>query len=429
MRICHPIAVLLTILGLCAAPALAEDWPQWRGPFFNGSTTETGLPTEWSTTQNVAWVADLGGVGGSTPVVCGDYVFASAQHPGTKKLWALCLSRADGSLKWKHPMGIGFANRMGNTGASPSPIADGKRVFYLFGTGEFAAFDTDGNQLWRRNIPNDHGPFEMLWDYGSSPLLYKGKLYLPVIHGDHRSPNPADSYLLCIDPATGKDLWKQIRPTDARGESQQAFTTPYPLEEGRTASIVLVGGDCLTAHDPARGRELWRSKSYNTRRGRWMRTVPSAVAAGGMVIACGPKRMPMHAVDGSRRGPAVRPWAWTIEDGSPDVCTPLVWRGRFYVLDGDRKIMTCIEPKTGKIIWKADVGGRAKIETAPTGADGRIFFMSQAGELTIIEAGDAFNVLKRIHMDGQKCQSSIVAAGGQLFIRVDTKLYCIGKKT
>ena len=325
-------------------------------------------------------------------------------------------------------MGVGFTNRMGNTGATPSPIADGRRAFFLFGTGELAAFDTDGKELWRRNITKDHGTFEMLWNYGSSALLYKGKLYVQVIHGDHRSQNPADSYLLCIDPATGKDLWKHIRPSDARSESRQAFTTPYPLEDGGRAAIVLVGGDRVTAHNPAGGKELWRSDSYNVSRGRWMRTVPSPVAADGMVIACGPKHMPMHAVNGSLRGPAMRKWTWTIKDGSPDVCTPLVWGGRFYVLDGHKKVMTCVEPKTGKILWKGDLGKAAKIETAPTGADGRIFFMSQAGELTILEAGDAFKVLKRIDMGGEKCQSAIAAAGGQLFIRVDSKLYCIGKK-
>jgi len=428
MRICRLLAVSLAMLVVSATPAIAEDWPQWRGPFFNGSTTETGLPTDWSPTTNVAWVADLGGVGGSTPVICGDDVFATAQHPGTKKLWALCLNRADGSLKWKHPMGVGFANRMGNTGASPSPIADGRRAFFLFGTGELAAFDTDGKELWRRNIPKDHGKFEMLWDYGSTPLLYKGKLYLQVIHGAVRSKNPADSYLLCIDPATGKDLWKHIRPSDARSESRQAFTTPYPLEEGGRAAIVLVGGDCLTAHDLAGGKELWRSDTYNPSRGRLMRTVPSPVAADGMVIACGPKHMAMHAVNGSLSGPAKRKWTWTIKDNSPDVCTPLVWGGRFYVLDGGKKVMTCIEPKTGKILWKGDLDAPAKIETAPTGADGRIFFMSQAGEVVILEAGDAFKVLKRIRMGGEKCQSAIAAAGGQLFIRTDTKLYCIGKR-
>ena len=428
MRIRHLLAVSFVMLVGSAAAAVAEDWPQWRGPFFNGSTTETGLPTDWSTTRNVAWVADLGGTGGSTPVVCGDEVFATSQHPGTKKLWALCLSRADGRLKWKHPMGLGFANRMGNTGASPSPIADGQRAFFLFGTGELAAFNTAGKPIWRRNVPKQHGKFEMLWDYGSTPLLYKGKLYLQVIHGAVRSQNPADSYLLCIDPATGKDLWKHIRPSDARSESRQAFTTPYPLEEGDRAAIVLVGGDCVTAHDPAGGKEFWRSDTYNPSRGRSMRTVPSAVAAAGMVIACGPKHMAMHAVNASLRGPAARKWAWTIRDNSPDVCTPLVYGGRFYVLDGVRKVMVCIEPRTGKVIWKEDVGGKAKIETSPTGADGRIFFMSQAGELTILEAGDAFKVLKRIPMGGRKLQSAIVAAGGQLFIRTGDKLYCIGNK-
>ena len=428
MRIRHVLAVSLAILALCAATAGAENWPQWRGPFFNGSTTETGLPQDWSPTRNVAWIADLPGISGATPIIWGDYVFASAMHAGTKKLWAVCLNRADGSLRWKRPMGIGFSNWRGNTGASPSPITDGKRVFFLYGTGEFAAFDADGKQIWKRNIAADHGRFEIMWNYGASALLHGGKLYLPVLHGDHRSKNPADSYLLCIDPATGKDVWKHVRPTDARAESRQAYTTPYPLQGAGGTSIVLMGGDYVTAHDPAGGKELWRSSSSNPRRGQLTRTVPSPVASDGIVIACGPKQNVVYAVDGSRRGPPARKWAWTIQNGSPDVCTPLVYGGKFYVLDGVKKVMTCVEPKTGKVLWTGKLGGAAKIETSPTGADGRIFFISHAGEVIVLAAGDEFKVLKRVEMGGEGCRSSIAVSGGQLFIRTDTKLYCIGRR-
>src|SRR5205823_3327307 len=115
--------------------------------------------------------------------------------------------------------------------ASPSAISDGKTVFFYFGTGDLAAFDMDGKVLWQRNLQKDHGPFNFQWIYGSSPLLYKGKLYVPVLHRDvpasqWRSANPgeslADSYLLAIDPATGKDIWKQVRPNDARVESKES---------------------------------------------------------------------------------------------------------------------------------------------------------------------------------------------------------------
>jgi outer membrane protein assembly factor BamB len=183
--------------------------------------------------------------------------------------------------------------------ASPSPVTDGKAVYALFGTGDIAAYDFAGQELWKRNLGADYGKFAIMWIYGSSPLLFEGKLYVQVLQ---RNPAPDDypgmagaggareSYLLALDPATGKTLWKHVRPTDARMESMESYATPVPHVVGGKAQLLLVGGDVLSGHDPATGAELWRGGGINKKRGEWMRVVPSPLSAGDVAIACGPKQ-------------------------------------------------------------------------------------------------------------------------------------------
>ena len=429
MRTGRALVVFAAGVLLLARPGVAENWPQWRGPFFNGSTTETNLPEKFSPTENVVWTADVPAAGGATPIVWDDRVFVSAQEAGSNELWAMCLSRADGKVLWKRPMGDGFTNRMGNTGASPSPITDGKRVWFYYGTGRLAAMDMDGKAIWQRNIAADHGEFEILWAYASTGLLYKGKLYIPVLHANHRIPNRNISYLLCVDPLTGKDVWKCPRITDAEGESRQAFITPFPHEAPGGWQVLLLGGNYLTGHDPANGKVLWKSEDYNPSKDKWWRTVPSAVATGDVAIGSAPKGGRLFAVrttaaDGKPAGSEV----WRTRYNSPDVATPLIYKGKLFILDGRKKELVCMEPETGKVVWKGELGGKAVFQASPTGADGKIYCINLAGEAVVASAGDEFKILHRVQMGAKGDRSTIVAACGQLLVRAGGKLYCIAKK-
>ncbi len=419
--------VAAMLAGLAAfGSAAGEDWPQWRGPALNGSTTETNLPTTFGPGEELAWATKLPGVSGATPIIAAGRVFLPAMEPDSKALWALCLDRKTGEVRWKHSMGKGFANRMGNTGASPSAITDGKRVWFTFGTGRIAATDLEGRILWQRNIQEDHGDFEYMWSFGSSPLLYEGKLYLAVLHGHHRKPNRGLSYLLCMDPATGKDLWKAKRVTDARAESQQAYITPFPLTDAPGGAQLLIhGGDYLTGHDPADGRELWRSPDYNTRKDKWWRVVPSAVGTGGVAVGCSPKGGKLFAVrtvasDGKPAGSLL----WESRKHSPDVCTPLIYDGKLFVLDGRKKRLACMVPGTGEVIWVGDLGGKAVFQASPTGADGKVYCINLHGEVVVCSADVSFKVLHRVDLGGKGCRASIAAAAGALFVRTDDTLFC-----
>src|SRR6516162_9671217 len=244
-------SLILFLTGVLTSSGVAENWAQWRGPFFNGSTTETNLPTEWSKTENVRWVTPLPGYSGATPVIWDDSVFVSSPD-SQKNLLLLCIGRQDGKLRWQRTVSEGDQEKGRNNMASPSPVTDGHTVFLLVGTGKLVAFDFSGKELWSRDLAKDYGKFSINWLYGSSPLLYRGKLYVEVLQAN---PIPSsypqalddkpqrESFLLCLDPATGKNLWRQIRASDAVNEAQEAYTTPIPCENGNHPEIIIVGAN------------------------------------------------------------------------------------------------------------------------------------------------------------------------------------------
>ena len=153
---------------LIAAPLVAADWPQWRGPNFNGATSESKLPSELDPAKNLAWAAELPGPSAGTPVIQGDKIFVAALDRKTKNLLALCLDRRDGKTLWQREVALGYTSNPRNDLAAPSPVVDGKRVIFLYGSGDVAAFDLDGKALWQRNLQKDFGEFNVLFLYGAS---------------------------------------------------------------------------------------------------------------------------------------------------------------------------------------------------------------------------------------------------------------------
>jgi len=408
-------ATLLTT----ATTASAENWPQWRGPFFNGSTTETGLPT---TTNHIAWVTPLPGYSGATPAIWGDNVFVSSPDDA-KNLLLLCLDRRSGKIRWQKILGNGDFAKGHNNATSPSPITDGQRVWIMYATGLLAALDLNGNVLWKRDLAADYGKFALMWIYGSSPLLYRNNLYVQVLqrhpptykHALDDKPT-RDSYLLCLDPLTGKERWRHIRHTDAITESMEAYTTPIPHGD----EIILIGGDYITAHDAATGAERWRCGGLNPKHNGWWRVVPSPVIADDTIIACGPKRSP---VLGIRNG---KP-AWESTVATPDCCTPLFYKGNLFVLDGDRQLMACVDPKTGAVRWQGKLDAPGDVfRASPTGADDKVYCVSEKGTVFVLEAGDRFQILSTFQIAEPPIRSSIAIAQGQLFLRTGKNLYCFG---
>src|SRR5258706_4744078 len=324
------------IVTISLAASRAENWPHWRGPSFNGASDEKSLPAEFSKTQNVKWSAPLPGTAAATPIIWADHVFVSSADDRNKTMRALCLDRKDGKVLWNQEVGVGYSLDDKSNFASPSPITDGKLVVFYYGNGALAALDFAGKKLWGRDIQKDYGAFAYQWTYGASPTIYEGKLFLQVlqrdqpVHGRGRTDGPIDSYLLALEPQTGKELWKHARPSDAHMESKEAYSTAIPFAHNGRTELLVAGGDCITGHGLKDGKEFWRWGTWNPTHITHWRLVPSPVAGGGMVLACAPKGSPVYAFKAGAQGTlddSGVAWKSQEREVSSDVATPLFYKG------------------------------------------------------------------------------------------------------
>ena len=149
--------------------------------------------------------------------------------------------------------------------------------------------------------------------------------------------------------------------------------------------LLVAGGDCLTGHDPETGAELWRGYGLNRKHGEFMRLVPSPVSVAGLAIACGPKKEQMIAFRTDLTGDITEKGvAWTFDEKrTPDVCTPVVYEGKFFALDGDSQTLFRFDPKTGKKIWQGSLGDRTVVRSSPTAADGKIYIINERNTVTL----------------------------------------------
>ncbi|MFW6286724.1 MAG: PQQ-binding-like beta-propeller repeat protein [Candidatus Sumerlaeota bacterium] len=421
------LLMLITVIAINLASAQSSDWPNWRGPGHDGSTaSQAATPQKAGLEENLLWQAKLPGDGASTPIILGNQLFASAED-SEQNLWAVCLDINSGEALWQKNVGKSAPSKLGVTKAAPSPVTDGERVIFLYSTGLMVAFDMAGTEQWSRDIQDEYGAFELLFDYGPSPLLHDNKLIIPVIHGNAKTAENDKSYLLCLDAPSGETTWKHERKTPTGYESKQAYTTPYPIQIGGKTQIVILGGDHLTGHDPVTGKELWRSESYNPKNHRAFRVVPMPVSHGSMLLAAAPRASQIVALDVGKMGEGeLQAFTWTIPNAGADVCTPLAYKGRFYVLDGRKRLLRCIEPKTGKVLGETRIENTRVFDASPTASDGKIYMLDKKGTLLIYTAEETPRELGRLELNGKNCRSSVAIADSRIFVRINERLYCFG---
>jgi len=415
------IAQVFATLLLLTSVTHAENWPQWRGPNLNGVSGEKNLPLRWSADENVSWKLAMPGWSGATPIIWNDRIFLNVADGNDLYLW--CVDRNKGNLVWKKLLGGGNVKMRKQNMASPSPVTDGKSVFVMTGTGILKGFDFDGKQLWERDIQKDYGPFGLNWGYASSPLLVDDSLYVQVLHG-MKTDEP--SYVLRIDKKTGKTQWKVERETAAIRESPDSYTTPALLRYGKTTEIVITGGDCVTGHDPATGKELWRANGLNPDNDPFYRIVASPVIFNDIIYA--PTRVrPLLALKAGGRGNVTSSHLlWSTSNG-PDVPTP-VTDGKYFYMVNDRGIMWCLDAKTGVEIYGQQRIKPGTYSSSPVLADDKIYVTNEDGLTTVVKAGPKFEVLAENALNDY-CLSSPAISAGQIFIRTAQHLYCIGNQT
>lgn len=243
--------------------AVGENWPQWRGPAGNGVSDENGIPSQWGIENNVAWRLPLPGAAGATPVVWEDRIFLTSAEGDD--LLVLCVG-TNGREIWRQKAGtgnrsVGFGDAEGNY-ASPSPSTDGKHVWVFMGTGDLACYDFDGNEIWKTNLQESYGPFDIQFGMASTPLLHRDRLYLQIIHGPMRGEGEP-SYVVAIDKRTGEEVWKKDRQTGAERECKHSYASPILYQDKEREYLLTHGSDYIIAHDLDSGEEIWRHGGLN----------------------------------------------------------------------------------------------------------------------------------------------------------------------
>jgi len=388
---------------LAALSALGADWPAWRGDG-SGISTETSLPVRWDVSTNIAWKTALPGKGKSSPVISASRIFLTVWEDKGRTRSVLCLDARSGRILWRKDFAVAepASTNVKNGYASPTPCADGKRVYAFFDAPGLVALDLDGKVLWTRPL----GPFKTDWGIASSPILCDGTVVQCCDHD-------GESFIVGVDAATGEVRWRTARP------DPRQYGTPLLIDHKGTPQIVA-NGKTVAAYDPATGKELWRC------RGMKHLCSPSAAFAAGLVYAASGRNGPAMAIDPSGRGDVTETHVrWFLPIGGPYVISPIVYP--LPCLPGDNGQMRFIDAQ-GTVVLDERVRGH--FTASPVAAEGRIYWTNERGQTHVIDVRGvaaekpAIRVLATNPL-GERCYASPAIAGGRLFIRTANHLFCI----
>jgi outer membrane protein assembly factor BamB len=412
----------LVACGVFVLSSLASaNWPTWRGPTADGVSAEKDLPVTWSPTQNIAWKLALPQWSGATPIIWGDTIFLNVAEADLDNLSLWSVDRMTGRVNWKKHLSVGNNKQRKQNMSSPSPVTDGKTVWAVTGTGLVRAFDFSGTELWMRDIQKDYGRFGLNWGYANSPLLVDGDLIVPVLHG-MKTDDP--SYILRLDGGTGETEWKVERPNTAIRESPDSYTTPALVRVGDRVEIVITGADCVTGHDPATGKELWRADGLNPQNDPAYRLVASPVVHRDIVIAPSRER-PLLVLKAGGRGDVTTSHKLYEFHNGPDVPTPVTDGTYLYVIT-DRGVVYCLELGTGKVVYGPQRLTPGTYSASPVLADGKIYITSEDGVSSVFRAGPEFELLASNDMQDYTL-SSVAVKDGRIFLRTAGWLWAIGE--
>jgi len=409
----------MVLLVLTASGALAEDWPCFRGPGRQGISLEKDVPTQWSATSNIQWKTPLPGEGWSSPIVSGDCVFVTTATDGGKSLRLIRLDRRDGKILWDKEITRQEPKykQRPNSYATSTPVTDGQRVYVVACDGRIRAADLDGNVVWTNS------EFDYYSQHGLavSPVLYED---LVIVAFDWSSPGPDvkvgwelpwdKAILLAVDKNTGETRWR-----GSRGSSQIGHATPQIATVDGRDQLVSSAGAVVQGFDLKTGERLWTVSSPGEG------VVPSVVVGDGLAFTCsGFRQETILAVRLGGRGDITDTHvAWRVTDAVPHVPSMLYVSGRLYSIT-EGGIINCLQGATGELLWRQRLGG--PFSASPLYADGKVYFLSEKGKATVIEEGPQYKVLAQNDL-GETCCASPAISQGNLFLRTEKALYCIGK--
>jgi len=403
----------------------AENWPGWRGQSGDGISTEKGIPTKWSSTENIAWRIAIPGEGHSSPIIWGDKVFLTSSLTEKNKRILLCIDRLSGQTVWQRDVVQSppeTIHRL-NSRASGTPATDGKQVYVTFMRAEgdkviapnvgserlitpgkiiVAAYDLDGNEKWKTNV----GDFVSAHGFNTCPVLFEDSV---ILNGDH----DGDAYLVALDRQSGRERWRTRRENKTR-----SYVTPIIREIDGITQMILSGSLCVASYDPRNGKRHWIVD------GPTEQFVASMVYDGKYVFATGgyPERHTLAIRPGGKGNVTDTHIAWRTTRGAAYVPSPII-SGRYLLMVADSGIASCFEARTGKRHWMERLpGGHSP---SPVSADGLVYFVSDRGVTTIIRPSETFAVIAKNEL-GEPVSASPAISQGHFFLRTHRHLYCIG---
>jgi outer membrane protein assembly factor BamB len=426
--------IIFLALGLCTVHA--EDWPGWRGPRGDGSSSETGAPTHWSNTDNVAWKAAIPGIGHSSPIIHGDRIFLTSCLQKEEERILLCLDRRDGKILWQQSVlkAVLEKKRKLNSFSSSTPATDGKHVYVAFlqvrprsalddyprkprdvaylpkdlvSEMVVACYTAEGKLAWRKSP----GQFYSRHGFCSSPILYKD---LVIINGDQ----DAEAYIVALDKNTGEERWRIDRPNRTR-----SYCAPLIAYAAGKQQLVLSGSKCVTSYDPDTGKPHWIID------GPTEQYVASLVYADDVFfLTAGFPEYHNMGIRPDGNGNVTRTHVLWHEKNTPArkasyVPSPIAYDKYFYVVS-DLGFVGCFEARTGNRLWMEQLGRHHS--ASPVLADGHLYFSDDDGITYVLKAGRDFQVVARNTL-GEECYASPAISRGQIFLRTLGHLYCIGR--
>ena len=410
---------VVTALWLANTAAADENWPRWRGPRDNGSAAGGAYPVKWDAT-NVLWKAPLPGKGCSTPAVWDKRIFLTAPIQGADAVLAFGWA---GQRLWDKTLGPEQPGKRANSsGCNPSPATDGRRVFVQFNSGLLAALGFDGQVCWQTNLVAAFGPVNIIWDQGTSPVLTDTAVVIARMHH-------GESWLAAFDKATGKLLWKVARNYQTPVEGDNSYTTPILIRHEGQEALLVLGGEHLSAHAAADGRVLWSCSGFNPRAMEYTPAVASPVVAGDIVVApAGRADKGRPLLRGIRLGGAGDVTAthrlWERADTGAFVPTPAEYEGRVYLL-GDRGAIECLDPATGKTLWRQALPkGSANYYASPVIAAGKLYAAREDGVVFVARIDGPFELLAQNSLE-ERVIASPVPVSNRLLLRGERHLFCV----
>ena len=404
IRLRHVFACALLSLSVHAA-----DWPQFRGPGGLGHTGERDLPLTWNakTGENIAWRAPLPKSDNpwSSPVVSGDRVFVTCvtNEPLTHRV--LCFGKADGEQMWDasvEPGPLILKDLRGGYGA-PTPCADGKRVYAVFGSAVIAALDFDGKPVWRKTLANT--AFDVA--LGSSPVLFGDTVILDCDQTGKKSS------IVAFDKATGEIKWEAKRP-----DTGFAHSTPVIAEVASKLQMLVSASGAIQGLDPSNGNMLWWCAAQGD--------ASSPAFGGGLVFSDSGRGGKAVCVDPTGAGDVTKTHLkWTYPQ-IPEGLSSAIIAGDFVWRTHSPEIVKCIRLADGQLAFGERLPGVSTWASPIATDDGRIYFAS-AGKTYVLKAGDKLEVLATNEI-GEENRASAAVSDGRIFLRGDKNLYCIKRK-